>query len=161
MTPHGFDRLTKRFGISTAAIAARCEFTGQAIGRMRYSRQPPREVREVLICIREKRRAELFRKARRARAAAQHTPHDAVKRAANLLDEGDEKWLADCLLRARPEFLCLVATGVVVHALMRCLPEVWDVLMESDIANHPLASDWFLDSDDAFVWSPPRWSLYP
>lgn len=163
--PRALDRAMKRFGISAAEIAGRCRFTGPQIGSMRRTRRPEAEVRHALLLIRDCQRDRLFRKARRARAEAQWPADDArrdvVKRTAVLLDKTGEQWLADCLLRARPERLAEVAAAVAVHALIRCEPEIWDALIEPGIACYRLASDWFDDIDHEFVWSPPTGSLYP
>lgn len=165
MTPRGLDRSLKGFGITSAELARHCRFTAGQIGSMRRQRQPHDEVRRALLLIRDCQRDQLFRRSRRARADAAWPADDArretVKRVAAMLDEANEGWLADLLLRARPAQLAEVAAGVAVHALIRTYPEVWDALMEPGIACYRLADEWYNDIDNEFVWSPPAGSLYP
>lgn len=170
VTPRGFGRQMKRFGIQSSAVAEMCRFqhklilTGCQIGQMRWQKRPLPEVRCALIRLRDYQRDELFRNARRARAEAQWPPEDTrreiVRKVAAELDKATDAWLGDWLLRAKPEALAEVAAGVSVHALLRGRPDAWDALMEADIADYPKASDWYDDVRDCFVWAPSRNQLY-
>ena len=83
--------------------------------------------------------------------------------AAWLLDDAAHKTtrdrqLADWLRFARPEHARAICTGVAVHALLRCRPAVWDVLMATDAADLAQAHDWYFEGEEAFNWPPdPAW----
>jgi hypothetical protein len=73
--------------------------------------------------------------------------------AAFAADEGGEPGLADYLLSAAPDRARHVATMVAVHALLRGVATVWDVLMSGDAADIETAI-LFYEADATFIWLP-------
>ena len=168
VTPTAFKQAMKRHGVTSGQIAGKCGVTGASIGsRLRYGHQPTREMRLALLSAICERREELYRSARRHRAAASWTAVESVRRPrvnqiAALLDQADQAWLADWLLRARPERLREIAAGVAVHALAMGFAEIWDGLIEPiEIMDVDLAIDWFDGLRGSFTWIAPNDGLFP
>jgi hypothetical protein len=70
MTPAAFKHAMKRHGVTSGQIAGESGVTGASIGsRLRYGHQPARQMRLVLLSAICERREELYRSARRHRAA--------------------------------------------------------------------------------------------
>jgi hypothetical protein len=168
MTPTAFKSAMNRHSVTSGLIAKQCGVSGALIGQsLRWQRQPTREMRLGLLHTICERRDERYRSSRRDRAAALWKTIESVRRAqveriATLLDDADEAWLADWLLRARPDRLGEVAAGVAVHALLRGFTEVWDGLIEPiEIMDLDLGCDWFDSVRGLFIWAPPSEWLLP
>lgn len=169
MTPRGFDRAMRMSGLSIDEVAGRAGCAPKSVRMMRRSTRPWAKLTPAVRCalhdLWQARLDERFRAARRARAGAAWSGcrPESVLEAAAALDAAGERRLADLLLRAFPGSLSRVAAGVAVHALMRGVPEVWDLLCLAGPADFDLADSWWWDAQETleFVWSPVPKDLIP